>query len=252
VCRAGGRAVFFLAVAIPLAAADVPLFPTPLHLVRRIEDPIANRTFQVDEYCAGNRIVTVDAYKTAIADYDRRELLEIDRAASTYSVASFDEIAASNTLTGPAAETTTWKTTPVGLKANGDAFEIASDTMRIVLAVDRHYALSRQAFDALTGASYPNHPSAQHDAVARAAALTTNAITIAAIPDSYGIPVEQSITFDASRGQHVTIRNLILTITNELAPTDVLAIPAGGKLVPSRAARMRKSLEELKDPAPHP
>jgi hypothetical protein len=51
----------------------------------------------------------------------------------------------------------------------------------------------------------------------------------------------------------VTVRNAIVSVGNERPSADVLAIPAGAKLVESRAERMRKALEDLKDPpAPHP
>ncbi|HSP34284.1 MAG TPA: hypothetical protein VLU46_08215 [Thermoanaerobaculia bacterium] len=240
------------AVAAAAIAADVPLFPAPLHLVRRVEDPIANTTSQIDEYCTGNRIVTVDGYKTVVADYDKQELLQIDRATSTYSVARFDEIAAANALTLPAKRTaaqaaTRWMTTV----ASGDRFEIASDTVKIELAVDHRTPLSRKAFDALTGASYPNASTPQQDAVARAAARSRSVVAADAA-ETYGIPVEQSITFDVGTGGKLTIRNTIVSITSDLPPPEVLAIPAGAKLVPSRAAQMRKFMEELKDPAPHP
>jgi hypothetical protein len=68
---AGGRVAIALLIAIPLLASDIPLFPTPLHLVRRVEDPIANSSTEVDEYCTGNKIITVRGAKTAIVDYVR-------------------------------------------------------------------------------------------------------------------------------------------------------------------------------------
>ena len=68
---AGGRVAVALLVAIPLLANDIPLFPTPLHFVRRVEDPIANSTTEVDEYCTGNKIITIRGAKTAIVDYVR-------------------------------------------------------------------------------------------------------------------------------------------------------------------------------------
>src|SRR5471030_2366249 len=44
---AGGRVAVALLVAIHLLASDIPLFPTPLHLVRRVEDPIASSSTEI-------------------------------------------------------------------------------------------------------------------------------------------------------------------------------------------------------------
>lgn len=250
----------FLAVALPLAADDVPLFPTPLHLVRRVDDPISGRASEVDEYCAGNRIITVDrdGSRVVIVDYERQELLQIDRAASTYSVARFDEIAAANRLTearASSAQQQEWKTTPAGMKAsqagrNADAFEIEGPAIRIDLKVDRQVSLSRRAFDALTGAAYPNRVTAQQEAIARAS-MRSAEFAAAKSVETYGIPLEQVMTFDDG-GRPLTIRNVVVSLTNDLPPPELLAIPAGAKLVPSRAARILKSMKELKEPAPQP
>ena len=258
VCRVGGRVLLSLAIASPLAAADGPLFPQPLHLVRRVEDPIANRTSEVEEFCSGNEIITIDGgFKTVVVSYDRQEVLEIDRAASTYSVARFDEIAAANALTRPRAQKSTTRatTTALGVRTSiagrsADAFSIVADDVTIDLRVDRMISVSRKAFDALTGANDPNENDPRHDAIARAAMRPS--ISSAAAEASYGIPLELSITFDAGRGTHLTIRNAIVRIDSESPPAELLAIPAGAKLVPSRAEKLRKTIDELKDPPPHP
>ncbi|HWW60351.1 MAG TPA: hypothetical protein VN181_03195, partial [Thermoanaerobaculia bacterium] len=45
----------------PAAFGATVLFPKPLHLVRRIEDPLARgAATTVHEYCAGNQIITVN------------------------------------------------------------------------------------------------------------------------------------------------------------------------------------------------
>jgi hypothetical protein len=91
-CLRGGwgrRAAAVLVVFIaPMAFAANALFPRPLHLVRRVDDPISNTTATIDEYCAGNRVVTIRGSKVAIADYDAQQLTEIDHAAQTWSVNS--------------------------------------------------------------------------------------------------------------------------------------------------------------------
>src|SRR5690349_10489781 len=73
-------------------AADV-LFPTPLHLTRRVHESIGNATTTVEQYCYGNRVITVRGPITTIADYDKSELTEINREDATYSVSRFDQIA---------------------------------------------------------------------------------------------------------------------------------------------------------------
>ncbi len=217
-----------------LAAAEGPLFPLPLHLVRRVEDPIANKSAEIDEYCSGNRIITVDGYKTVIVDYERQEMREIDRARSEYSVARFDEIAAANAATRPPAARDRWSTTPLGVKASAgrsaDAFEIAvsgPEAIKIEVKIDRELSLSRKAFDALAGAAYPNELTPQHEALARAAMRERAVAAVAETAGSYGIPLEQTITFDVDAHTHLTIRNAIVSITNDLPPPEALASPAG-------------------------
>ena len=264
----GGRVALALLVAVPLLAGDAPLFPVPLHLVRRVEDPIANSTTDVDEYCIGNKIITIRGAKTAIADYERQELLEIDRATSTYSVASFDEIAAARAVAEPSAprrnkiESTavheSWKTTPLGAKLttagrSADSFEITASGVKVEVAVDRQVTLSRAALDALSGASYPNKTTDQQEAIARACARGSEAHVETAGGGSYGLPLDQSITVDADPKTHLTLRNTIVRVTNELPPPELLAIPAGAALVESHAARMVKTLIEIEHaPPPRP
>lgn len=264
IVRVGGRVAFALFVAMPLQASDDVLFPVPLHLVRRIEDPIAGATAEVDEYCTGNKLITVRGNKTAIADYERQELLEIDRATATYSFARFDEIAKARAIVDPPApkrnaiETSArrevWKTTALGVRSSAigrsaDAFEVSAGAVKVELAVDREITLSRPALDALTGAGYPSKPSDQQEAVARACARMPETPTARTTNggDAYGLPLDQSITFEAGAKRHLTVRNTIVRITSELPPPELLAIPAGAKLVESRAAQMQRLLRELGD-----
>jgi hypothetical protein len=260
---AGERYILLLIVAARLAAADPPLFPTPLHIVRSIEDPLASATVRVDEYCTGNTIVTVNGRRTAIVDYDRQEVIEIDRAGSTYSVAKFDEIARAQATFAPASpKTGSWTTTPLGVRAASDgrvadAFEIVGSSpekVKVDLRVDRERSVSRKALEALVGSAYPNRASEQQNAVARACARSRVAsVAETSASDSYGIPLDQAITFEAGSGRTLTLRNSVISVTNDLPPPEVMAIPAGARLVESRSARMEKSLKDLKElPAPHP
>jgi hypothetical protein len=258
----GGRVAFALLIALPLLASDAPLFPVPLHLVRRVEDPIAGSTVEVDEYCSGNRIITISGSRTAIVDYEHQELLEIDRAAYTYSIATFDEIARSKAVfdrprpTNESTASIAWKTTPLGVTQSrtgrsADSFEITTDKIKVQVAVDRQVTLSRAALDAISGAGYPNKSSDQQEAVARVCARNADvpgAKTTGVV--AYGLPLEQSIAFEAGAATPLTVRNTIVRMTNELPPPELLAIPAGAKLVDSRAAQMQKVLRELGDVAP--
>jgi hypothetical protein len=242
--------------------------------VRRIEDPIANTTVEVDEYCTGSKIITVNGSRTAIVDYERQEVLEIDRAAATYSVARFDEIARVRESVAKASmaevrdatqSRDAWKTTPLGVTQSragriADAFEIsatAPEKIKVEVSVDRQVTLSRKALDAITGSGYPNRASDQQEAIARACARASTgvrAMETAAVTESYGLPLDQSITIEADANTRVTVRNSIVRISSDLPPPEVLAIPAGAKLVESRAAQMQKSLKELEqaNPAPRP
>src|SRR5579859_27315 len=70
------------------------LFPTPLHIVRKIDDPLAKAPIIIDEYCYGNRIVTINGPRVAISDFAELTLTEIDHGSLTYGVTRFDQIAA--------------------------------------------------------------------------------------------------------------------------------------------------------------
>lgn len=257
---AGGRVAIALLIAGPLLASDTLLFPVPLHLVRRIEDPIANTKNEFDEYCTGNKIITIRGSRTAIVDYERQELLEIDRTASTYSVASFEEISAARSIADASAPrrnkieslavAESWKTRSLGAKPtiagrSADSFELTTSSVRVEVAVDRQVTLSRAALDALSGASYPNKPSDQQEAIAHVCARNGEAHAEAAGGGAYGLPLDQSVTVDADPTTHLTIRNTIVRVTNDLPPPEMLAIPAGAALVESRPARMVKQLREL-------
>jgi len=84
---------FVLALAItafPAGAAEL-LFPKALHLTRRVHDSIGGATTVVEQYCYGNRVITVSGNVTTIADYDKSEITEINRADGTYSISRFDQ-----------------------------------------------------------------------------------------------------------------------------------------------------------------
>jgi hypothetical protein len=245
---------------MPILASDAPLFPVPLHLIRHVEDPISNASAELDEYCTGNKIITIRGGRTVIVDYERQEILEIDRDNATYSVASFEDAAKARALFDPPAPKRTaiatasapWKTTSLGVtqskaSRSADAFEVGDGNVKIEVAVDRQVTLSRDALDAITGSGYPNKTTPQQEAVARACARTDAVSARTVGPTVYGLPLEQSTTVQVDAKHALTIRNSILRVSNELPPPELLAIPAGAKLVESRAAQMQRTLKELGD-----
>jgi hypothetical protein len=240
-----------------LAAAEV-LFPQPLHLVRRIDDPVSHATVTLHEYAAGNQVVTVNGSRVAIADYDKQQITEIDRAAGTYSITRFDEIATSSVSAQAAPRRAVakpkWTAKSLGAKpaVNGrslQSFELkAEDSEKIEVGVDRSVSLSRAAVEVLIGAAFPNQRSDAHDAVLDAAserAAGTRPIqTNAAQSERFGLPMEQSVSFDAA-GEHVTMRSSVVDMTTELAPADLLTIPPGAQRVESRTTRLLRELGDL-------
>lgn len=252
-------------------AAEV-LFPQPLHLTRRIEDPVSQTTSTIHEYCAGNRVVTVNGDRVAIADYAKQELTEIDRGAGTYSVTSFADLAkatpspvrrsltaaANATSVAPAAPR--WKNAPLGMKSSGagrsmESYELTMDRpsgekVKLEVGVDRGVRLSRAAVEVLIGASFPNPRSDEHDAILEAAgaapAKSVNRLvtTNAANSTDYGLPVEQVTSFEVEN-ERLTVRNAIVDVRSEMAPDELLTIPPGATRVESHAVRLARELREL-------
>lgn len=253
------------------AAPPRVLFPNNLHLTRQVEDPIGKSTLTIEEYCAGNRVVSVSADRTVIVDYDRQEVTEIDRRAGTYSVSRFDEVASAALESGAppkrrvqptdaAQSEQLWKTTPLGVRGSAagrsvEHFELVETAQerRIEVGVDRSVTLSREAVAVLIGAAYPNPSRDEHEPILRAAAspaakgkVATNA------PDgeaAYGLPLTQSFTVSDS-GTELTFRSVVSRVGSEPVPSDVLLIPPGAKRVESRAAALRRQLRELDEIAP--
>ena len=261
-------------VSSALVAAEV-LFPQPLHITRRIDDPISKTSTTVHEYCAGNQIVSVNGDRVTIVDYAKQEMTEIDRAAGTYSIARFDEVAKAipaapappsakkGVAANAEAPSRKWNARSLGAKTSPagrsmEAFEVAPETegvdkVRIEVGVDNRVRLSKNAVEALIGASFPNPKRDEHDAILRAASggraerrqLTANAASTAE-PD-YALPVEQTLSV-AFEGTTITLRNSILDVREELPPDTVRQIPPGARQVESRAVRLVREARELDFP----
>lgn len=233
-----------------LSAAEV-LFPQPLHLVRRIDDPVSQTTVTLHEYAAGNQLITVNGSRVAIADYDKQQITEIDRAAGTYSITRFDEIATGSAprrgITGEAAKSKKkWTVTALSGRSR-ETFELkADDEKKIEVGLDRNVSLSRAAVEVLIGAAFPNPRSEAHDAILDAASGRAGGTRIQsdAAGERFALPREQSVTWEAA-GEKVTMRSSVLDLTNDLPPADLLTIPPGAQRVESRTTRLLRELENL-------
>ena len=251
VARAFAAAIVLVS-ALSAFAADA-LFPQPLHIVRRVEDPVSGTTATLHEYCAGDQVVTVNGAHVVIADYAKHQLIEIDRNAGTYSITRFDELAKTNDR--KASERKEWKTTALGMKSarsgrSADSFELSSDKMTLEVGVDRLTHLSRAAVEVLIGASYPSARREEHEAILRAAGnargggdrrLVANSADAAG---DYALPIEQTLTIEEG-GEKLTVHNSVVEVRNELAPDDVRLIPPGARLVESRVTRLARELRDL-------
>lgn len=235
------------------AAAAEPLFPTPLHITRQVHDPITDRTFVLEEYAQGNRLVSVSGAKTSIADYDKGELTEIDRDAATYSVTRFEAIAkaaqaASVTKTEnlkAAPRSTGMKATKLGRNAEFFETDIESGGMkqRVAVGLDPVTTVSKEALEVLLGAAYPGTHRPEHDAVISAAGTREHrGPATNATQRLYALPIEQSMTVDLD-GQHLELRTSVVRLGNETPPADLVSIPPGARLVTSRIVAVQQELE---------
>jgi len=237
------------------AAADAILFPKPLHLTREIADPVSGRTAHVEQYCLANRVVAVAGSRTVIADYDRSELTEIDREHGTYSVTPFAAVAsarprrkalarvtanaAAAAIAGPVVAN---KGTDRRAGRNVDlvAADDAAHALHAELALDQSATLSRDAFDVLAGAAYPNEGDASTDLLRSASRRAVGA----AAAETYGLPIEQLLRWDVG-GKTLTSTNRVTRLSDDVAPPDLLAIPPGARRVDSHIVVTARESEQL-------
>lgn len=254
-------------LAVSASAADV-LFPTPLHLTRQLEDSLGGTTTTVEQYCYGNRVVTVRGPLTSIADYGKGELTEINRDRGTYSITRFDEVAKALNAGVPATEkkaTGEWKVRSGGLnqlRTNraSDAVEAELDEDHVKrtarVAVDRSVTLTRDALDVLIGAAYPNNRKPEDqvvlDAAKPRAGVSANA-TGGTGPNGkvYALPVEQHTTFTID-GQRAEMRDVVTRVGDELAPNEAVALPPDARLVESRLLQRMRAIEEIESAGRNP
>jgi hypothetical protein len=259
----GGRIARLFAVVVCLVfagglAAAEALFPQPLHITRRLDDPISHSVTTVHEYCAGNQVVTIAGARITIADHARQELTEIDRVAGTYSVTSFADLAAAEAAVSPKrvapmaaqadATPERWK-----IAGNSDAFAITFERStrtpaKMDVRFDRNTRLSKAAFEVLIGAAFPHQRSDVHDAlveVSRAREggdrkIISNSLSSDPV---YALPVDQTMTFEVA-GDVLTVHSTVLDVRSELVPPGTLTIPPGSRLVESHTVRLARELRE--------
>jgi hypothetical protein len=247
--------LLFLLASVPALAAPA-LFPQPLHLVRRIDDPFAKAPITVDEYCYGNRIVTVSGDRVKVVDYDEQTITEIDHAKATYSITRFDEIAKARPQNKGTAPKAASKVTPLGMKGSAagrsvDSFQIENPQMRVVIGVDRSVTLSREAVEALIGASYPNTRREEHDQMLGVAAgraggggrIAANSADGKSADVPYGLPSDQTITYQTEGGA-VTSRSSVLRVDGDLPPRDSMLIEPGATRVESHLTRLQREMHD--------
>lgn len=256
------RALVCLAVVTPVLGASA-IFPAPIHITREVHDPISGKTVVLNEYGYGNRLVSVRGNVTAIADYEKGELTEIDRSAGTYSVTRFEIIARAAKLQGGGEMTSTTPSKSADLTAlaskptksgrPADFFRSKSEAHSVEVAVDRSVRLSKEALEVLLGTAYPGTANEQHEVVIAAArggrrAIATNSEQQETL---YALPIEQlfEFTFDDER---VEFRSSVLRVADEPPPADVIAIPPGARLIVSRTAAVVRELELIDSPPLRP
>lgn len=253
--------VLTILVATPAIAVEV-LFPEPLHITREITDPISGATVTVDEYCHGNRIAAVEGPRTAIVDYERGEITSIDRSRGTFSITSFEAVASAHQGAGESSKASKpWRVEPVapGALTGGrstDRFvatrEGGGEITRIELALDRQVHLSKRGIEAILGSSYPNPSSPALEVIEATLEASPVQIQSKATGETvrYPLPVEQRTTY-GSGGESLVFSNRVVRVGSELAPSDLVAIPAGFRRVDdvqSARARMLRELDSLSIP----
>lgn len=258
--RAACAVVFVLLTGFPAPAQlnTDGLFREPLHLSREVVDSISGEAVRLEEYCFGDRVISVRGERTSIADYRTSTLTEINRADGTYSVTPFEAIAR---VSGDAATSrgrAAWKQSEIEIveaaprsiaERTGRAFTAqwreSAGSRSVDVVVDRELLLTRGAVEVIVGAHYPSQPSAETDAILVAAGragetFRTNASTEA----RYALPLEHVSTWQLD-GEVVRLENRVVRVGRELPPLDAVAIPPDARRVESPVILRGRMLDEL-------
>ena len=246
--------LFFLA--LPLGGQTI--FPSPVHLTRQIADPIANSVQVIEEYAYGNRLISVSGSRTTIADYEKGELIEIDREAATYSVTPFSVIAKSASQFGPSVSTAEVRgdrqprirVMGTDEVANGRAAERVEIRIgegdfgqQIDLVLDREASLTKEGLEVLLGAAYPGVRRPEHEAIIEAASAGAAATGAQSRVRGWKLPLEQVTTISVDDSE-IEFRATVVRVGDEAPPSELTAIPAGARLVESRLSAVNRVLED--------
>lgn len=245
-------AAIVVCVALPLAAEDDLLFPRSLHLTRAVSDPVTGETSTIEEFYAGNQVVSVSGARVAVADHRTNRLLVIDKARNEYSLTEFAELAS-------AASSERRVSSEADLRRDWATSELPSDTRasravtrgravskstgtRVDLSSDNEITLSRAAAEVLFGIAHPNQPSDE----------SRIALAMSERPDSAGrgvsrfaLPLETRIVYILSPGEEVEVASRVTTVAYDLPNPDLFVIPPGAKRVELTRARIGRELEEI-------
>lgn len=253
---AAGALLLMVGTGAPYAAQDRALFSEPLHVTREIVDPISKATHAVDEYYAGDRVVTVAGDRIVVADYAAGTLTEIDRGAGTWSVASFEEIAAARRelvgSRGSSASETRIEPrqvaprTVAGTMAETLVAEFSEGELRRVeVSLSPVVSLSAEALEVVSGAAYPNEPGRASLATVALAKRPDKGVRSASPAGArYGLPVRQVLEFEVD-GERLVMENRVVRVGNETAPAEMLTIPTDARRVEPHLIEMRRLAEEL-------
>jgi hypothetical protein len=257
VSRVGRVAGLYLLLCAPSiaigASGEALLFPQTRHFVRQVEDPLAGEPLTIHEYCAGNRMVTVNGDRVAIVDYAKQEILDIDRKAATWSVTRFDDIARTQPKRATTTVTSELRMTPRGsVRATSgrayDSFDLDTATHHIEVGADTSVQVSKEAAEVLIGAAYPNTRGPEQDAIiaamSDAAGHGKRGISAMASSSDVALPARQVITFK-NGDETVIVRNEIIATSSETVPPELLLIPPGAKQIESRPTRLARELRQL-------
>jgi hypothetical protein len=255
-------AVLFVSsvTAAAVVAADSPLFPTPLHISREIDDPVSGRTHTVEEYYAGNRAISVSGERVAISDYAAGTLTEIDHAAGTWSVTRFESIAAARAAlrgsTSPrppsdADHLQVETVTPRRLAGRvaetlGATFD-RGELRRIEVSYDPQIELSREAVEVIIGAAWPNEPgpaSRASVAMGRTREIGVATSDPSARAPRYRLPLGQVLEYVID-GERLRVETRAVIVDAALPPTDRITIPSDAQEVENHLVRMHRLSEEL-------
>jgi hypothetical protein len=262
-CRVSAELIFCFAIliAIPFAAsAAEPLFPQPLHIVRVVDDPVAGRSMTVEEYYAGNRVVAVSGELVAIADYAAETLTRIDRAAGTFSIVRFADLAAARgelvperrlaMSSGSSTPLSHGTATHLGRSVELHRADLGDDSGSVEIAVDRSFILSPKGLEVVSGSAWPSAPTPQGRAILSATAPSSELRGIASQSvRAHGLPVRVRTTFRMG-SDSFTVENRVESIDSATVAAELIAIPPGASEVPHPDVEAARRLRELDMIAP--